>query len=139
MLRRPIYALSVKQPWAALVVAGRKTVEVRKWATAIRGRVYIHAARVPDHRPEGWAQVPDELKPLSQLCGGLIGAADLTACLSYRTPAGFAADVAKHLNAADWFEGRQMYGFVFRGAGPVPFVPCKGNVRFFTVNVPAAT
>jgi hypothetical protein len=139
VFHRPTYALSIKQPWAALVVAGRKTVEVRKWSTAIRGRVYIHAARVPDDRSEGWAQVPDELKPLSQLGGGLIGVADLTACLLYRTPAGFAADGPKHLNAPGWFEGPRMYGFVFRGAEPVPFTPRKGTVRFFTVDVPAVT
>jgi hypothetical protein len=136
---RPTYALSLKQPWAALVVAGRKAVEVRKWATAVRGRVYIHAARVPDDRPEAWAQVPDDLQSLVQLRGGVIGAAELTACVSYRTPAGFAADMPKHLNAPDWFTGPRMYGFVFRGAAPVPFVPCKGYVRFFTVEVPAAT
>ena len=139
MFRRPTYALSLKQPWAALVVAGRKTVEVRKWATAVRGRVYIHAARVPDDRPEAWSHVPAELRPLAQLAGGLIGAADLAGCVLYRTPAGFAADGPKHLNAPDWFAGPRMYGFVFRGAEPVPFVPCKGNVRFFTVEVPAAT
>ena len=139
VIRRPTYALSLKQPWAALVVAGRKTVEVRKWATAIRGRVYIHAARVPDNRAEAWAQVPDDLKPLSQLRGGLIGAADLTACLSSRSAAVFAADVPRHLNAPDWFEAPRMYGFVFRGAEPVPFACCKGNVRFFTVEVPATT
>ena len=62
MLRRPTYALSLKQPWAALVVAGRKAIEVRKWPTGVRGRVFIHAARVPDDRPEAWTLVPDDLR-----------------------------------------------------------------------------
>src|SRR3712207_8348570 len=31
------YALSVKQPWAALLAAGVKTVEVRTWPTNRRG------------------------------------------------------------------------------------------------------
>jgi hypothetical protein len=137
VIRRPAYALSLKQPWAALVVSGRKTIEVRKWATAIRGRVLIHAAKVSDDRPEVWALVEDELKPLAQLSGGVIGAAELVRCLLYRTPARFAADVAKHLNAPDWFEAPKMYGFEFRGGEALPFVPCKGNVRFFTVDVPA--
>src|SRR5204863_2700985 len=39
-----VYALSLKQPWAALLVHGRKSVEVRSWPTARRGRVLIHAA-----------------------------------------------------------------------------------------------
>jgi hypothetical protein len=137
VLRRPTYALSLKQPWAALVVAGRKSIEVRKWATAIRGRVLIHAAKIPDERDEAWRFVTDELKPLSQLSGGIIGAAELTGCLMYRAAAGFAVDAGKHLNAPEWFEGPKMYGFVFRGGETVPFFPCKGNVRFFTVNVSA--
>jgi hypothetical protein len=139
VLRRPTYALSLKQPWAALVVAGKKTIEVRKWATAVRGRVYIHAARIPDRRPEAWEFLTEDLRPLAQLHGGIIGAAELTGCILYRTPAGFAADVPKHLNRPEWFEAPRMYGFQFRGGEPVPFVPCKGNVRFFSVEVPAAT
>src|SRR4051794_31022472 len=55
------YALSLKQPWAALLVHGVKTIEVRRWPTARRGRVLIHAARVPDDRPEAWSRVPEEL------------------------------------------------------------------------------
>jgi hypothetical protein len=139
VLRRPTYALSLKQPWAALVVAGKKSIEVRKWATGVRGRVCIHAARIPDRRPEAWVRVTDDLRPLAQLMGGIIGVADLTGCILYRTPAGFAADEARHFNRPDWFEPPRMYGFQFRGGEPVPFVPCKGNVRFFSVELPAAT
>jgi len=139
VLRRPTYALSLKQPWAALVVAGRKAIEVRKWATRVRGRVFIHAAKMPDERPEAWALVSADLKSLVQLGGGLIGAAELAGCVLYRTAAGFAADGPRHLNPPDWFEPPRMYGFVFRGGEPVPFLPCKGSVRFFTVEVPAPT
>jgi hypothetical protein len=137
VVRRPTYALSLKQPWAALVVGGRKTIEVRNWATAVRGKFYVHAARIPDERPEVWALLPDDLKPLAELAGGLIGSAELSACVMYRTAAGFAADAPKHLNSPDWFEPPRMYGFHLRAATPLPFFPCKGNVRFFTVNVPA--
>ena len=134
--RRPAYALSLKQPWAALLVAGRKTIEVRKWPTAVRGRVYIHAARTVDDRPAGWAQVPDDLRALAQQTGGLIGSAELTGCIIYRTSAGFAADAPRHGNDPTWFEPPHMYGFTFRHAVAVPFVPRKGQVRFFTVEPP---
>ena len=136
MLRRPAYALSVKQPWAALIVAGRKTVEVRKWATSVRGRVFIHAARRADDRPAAWAAVTDDLRPLTAFRGGVIGAADLTGCVVYRTPGEFAADAARHGNDPAWFEPPCMYGFAFRGGLPVPFVPFRGSVRFFRVEVP---
>ncbi len=130
------YALSIKQPWAALVVAGLKTIEVRRWSTAVRGRVFIHAARIPDERPEAWAWVKDELRPLAELGGGLIGSVELAACVRYRTPAGFAGDVDKHLNDPSWFQGPHMFGFVFRGGQLTAFSPCKGNVRFFSVVAP---
>jgi ASCH domain len=138
LLRRPSYALSLKQPWAALVVAGRKTIEVRKWPTAIRGRVFIHAARTVDNRPAAWAWVSDDVRPLAELTGGVIGSAELTGCVLYRTAAGFADDLTKHRNEPSWFEPPHMYGFTFRAASAIPFVPCKGQVRFFTVDLPEA-
>ena len=52
------YALSIKQPWASLIVHGLKTIEVRAWPTARRGRILIHAARVSDDRPFGWEILP---------------------------------------------------------------------------------
>lgn len=136
MLRRPSYALSLKQPWAALVVSGRKTIEIRKWATSVRGRVYIHAARIADDRPDGWALVTDELKPLAQLSGGIIGSAELFGCLLYRSAAGFVSDAAKHFNPPDWFSPPKMYGFQFRVARAESFKACKGNVRFFRIDAP---
>ncbi|MCB2188832.1 MAG: ASCH domain-containing protein [Deltaproteobacteria bacterium] len=36
--------LSIRQPWASLIVAGMKDVENRSWATKYRGPVLIHAA-----------------------------------------------------------------------------------------------
>src|SRR5262249_11050532 len=57
-----MFALSLKQPWATLLVHGLKTIEVRRWQTVRRGRVLIHAARLPDDRREAWAHVPPELE-----------------------------------------------------------------------------
>ncbi|GAA4338629.1 hypothetical protein GCM10023149_48730 [Mucilaginibacter gynuensis] len=38
-------ALSIKQPWAELIVAGIKDIENRSWRTNFRGRVYVHASQ----------------------------------------------------------------------------------------------
>src|SRR6516164_3913073 len=97
------YALSLKQPWAALLVHGRKTIEVRSWPTTRRGRILIHAARVSDERPEAWALVPAELREAAELVGGLVGSAELVSCIAYRTAEGFAADQTRHLNPPAWF------------------------------------
>lgn len=35
-------ALSIRQPWAELILQGRKTIELRKWDTDYRGLVWLH-------------------------------------------------------------------------------------------------
>jgi hypothetical protein len=127
-------ALSLKQPWAALLAHGLKTVEVRRWPTRRRGPVLIHAARVPDDRPEAWAHVPAELREAARLGGGIVGVGRLTGCLAYRTLAAFLADQARHLNDPSWFEPPLLYGFTFTELTVLPFRACAGNVRFFTVD-----
>jgi hypothetical protein len=37
--------LSVRQPWAALIVSGHKDIENRTWSTRYRGPVLIHASQ----------------------------------------------------------------------------------------------
>ena len=136
MISRPCYALSIKQPWAALLVVGLKTVEVRKWATRIRGQVYIHAARDPDKRADGWSHLTEQTRQLAELRGVVIGVADLRACVMYRTKAEFSRDSDRHLNPDAWFVTPRLYGFEFRSPKVVTPFPWTGNVRFFTVEVP---
>jgi hypothetical protein len=134
MTPTPSYALSVKQPWAALLALGVKTVEVRTWPTSRRGPVLIHAAKVPDPRPEAWAWVTTpELRALAELTGGVIGVGALVDCLRYDTPAKFAADRGRHLNAPEWFVETGLCGFAFRSLRPIPYHPCLGNTFFFPV------
>lgn len=127
------YALSLKQPWAALLVAGLKTVEVRKWPTTRRGRILIHAARIPDGRDEAWKHVPPQLLDTAQLVGGILGVAELVDCITYRTVEVFTADRPKHLNEPTWFEPPVLYGFSFARAAPLPFRVYPGWMRFFEV------
>jgi hypothetical protein len=129
----PTHALSLKQPWAALLVHGRKTIEVRNWPTPRRGRILIHAARIPDPRPEAWAHLPPELRAAAEQVGGLIGAADLTGCVEYRTPETFAVDRLLHLNEPTWFKPPVLYGFTFANMTATPFRRLPGWMRFFPV------
>ncbi|HKI36655.1 MAG TPA: ASCH domain-containing protein [Gemmataceae bacterium] len=128
-----MFALSLKQPWAALLAHGLKTIEVRRWPTARRERILIHAARVPDERPEAWAHVPAEVLPAARLLGGILGAGDLTGCVAYRNLADFAAGQPHHLNEVSWFEEPALYGFVFENLTVLPFRRYPGWMRFFPV------
>lgn len=44
----PMKALTVKQPWASLIMSGEKDVENRSWATRHRGLIAIHSSARPD-------------------------------------------------------------------------------------------
>jgi len=56
-----VKTLSIQQPWAALIAAGVKTIEVRTWRTEYRGPLLIHATkrssfrRSPDVDPTDYA------------------------------------------------------------------------------------
>jgi hypothetical protein len=127
----PYRALSLKQPWATLLAAGLKTIEVRRWKTAQTGELLIHAARVPDGRPQAWAHVPPALRDACRLEGGVVGVGVLTGCKHYPTLASFVADEAHHLNDPSWFEASGLFGLCFRDLRTLPFVRVPGYVRIF--------
>lgn len=128
------YALSVKQPWATLLACGVKSVEVRTWPTRRRGRLLIHASKVPDPRPDGWAYLTTpRLRARAELLGGVVGVGELVGCVRYNTPERFLADRGRHLNPPDWFRPAGLHGLAFRGLSAVDFWPCPGNTFFFPV------
>ncbi len=130
-------ALSIKQPWAALIVHGLKTVEVRGWGTRLRGVVLIHASGTADERPQVWEGLPAEVSATAQLRGGLIGAAELVDCVSYRNRDAFAADRPRHWNRPEWFREPVAYGLVFERPRVLPFRRVKGWFKFFRVELKA--
>jgi uncharacterized protein (UPF0264 family) len=127
-------ALSLKQPWAALLAHGWKTIEVRRWTTRHKGQVLIHAAREDDER----ARVPElahsELRQVTELRGGIIGVGNLREVKPYRSREEFVADRHLHFNDPSWFE-EGLYGFCFEDLVPVRFIPEPGYFRLFTVDL----
>ena len=106
---------------------------MRRWPTVRRGTILVHAARVPDERPEAWSRVPDELREATRQVGGIVGRGELVDCVTYRSADDFAADRARHLNDPSWFEDPVMYGFVFANLRALPFRSYPGWMRFFQV------
>lgn len=66
-------ALTVRQPWASLIIAGVKDVENRTWRTSYRGRLLIHAGRGRDTCDH---EVPDDLPG-----GVILGSVTLLDCV----------------------------------------------------------
>lgn len=70
--------LTVRQPWASLIVAGFKDVENRTWPTNYRGRLGIHAgSRVEEEALDEYGHLLEDELPL----GALVGSVDLIDCV----------------------------------------------------------
>ncbi len=126
-------AISIRQPWAGLIVAGRKRIEIRHWSTSLRGRLLIHASKTRDERREALYRITPDVEALCSLTGGVIGLVDLIECQEYRTRDQFVRAAADHLNLPEWFDPPAMYGFCLATPIAVPFHRCSGQTRFFYV------
>ncbi len=120
-------ALSIKQPWAWLIVQGYKDIENRAWKTAFRGRFLVQAGLKFDHA--GYQTILDQFDiPLPRVDaferGGVVGAAVIMDCVDH--------------SDSPWFEGP--YGFILKDPQPLPFTPLRGQLGFFNADyeMPAA-
>jgi hypothetical protein len=113
--------LSVKQPWAWLLVNGIRPVENRSSHSAYRGVVLIHASLyAPTKSDLAYAamrirQVRSKIPLPPQggfLRGGIIGAVDMVDCVSAHRSVFFSGPV----------------GFVFKNPRLLPFMPMRGMV-----------
>lgn len=115
--------LSIRQPWAWLIVEGAKDIENRNWPTRFRGVFLIHASSGLTRMDYKDCQKfcikngsgiilppPEEL-----LRGGIVGQARVVDCVKS--------------SDSRWFVGP--WGFVIRDAYSMPFQQCKGALGFF--------
>lgn len=115
--------LSIKQPYAHLIVHGVKDIENRDWRfpPIYRGPLLIHAGQKPN-RDVPWAWIRERCGqplPPNYPLGGIVGRVELV-------------DVVRQ-SASSWFVGP--LGFVFEKAQPLPFTPLKGHLGLFDVDM----
>ena len=129
----PPFVISIRQPWAWLIVNGYKNVENRTWRRAFTGPVCIHASQKIDvdaqqalfmgqhpvdsdfSLPPGCAERFIEDTKTVPMLGGIVGTAEITGCVS---------DLD-----SPWFVGP--YGFTLANARPAPFVAMPGKLGIF--------
>ena len=70
-------ALTIKQPYASLIVNGYKRVEFRTWKTNYRGKILIHAGLSSDKESLN----NFESYNLEYVKGAIIGEADIVDCV----------------------------------------------------------
>jgi len=118
-----MYALSIKQPWANLIISGIKPVENRTWSTPYRGPLLIHASKAWDKEgaeyiTENYPELKGFIDRSRRDTGKILGQVTMTDC------------VKNH--HSEWFFGP--YGFVF--IKPREFnkpIPYKGALGIFYV------
>ncbi len=69
--------LTIKQPWASLIIEGYKRFEFRSWKTKYRGDLLIHAGKSIDR--EAYERLKGYLKDMP--LGKIIGKVELTDCI----------------------------------------------------------
>lgn len=69
--------LTIKQPWASLIIKGYKKYEFRSWKTNYRGKILIHAGLSADKLD----QQRFNSYNLNYIKGAIIGEADITDCI----------------------------------------------------------
>ena len=122
--------LSVCQPFADLIIDGRKTIELRKWNTNFRGEFLIHAPlkiRIDDCIR---LKIDQKLKT-----GVIIGKVDLYDVKKYTSIKEIVKDKKLHF-ASKKFHDRT-FGFILRNPKlfKIP-IPYKGKLGFFDVDLP---
>ena len=115
-------ALSIREPWAWLIVNGYKDVENRTWSTNFRGRIYVQAGRRinPWDFPEQRKYIKDSglIIPLELSLGAIIGEVTITDCVDR--------------SGSPWFCGP--FGFCL--SKPIAydqFIPYRGQLGCFEV------
>lgn len=117
-----IRALSVRQPWAWLIVNGYKDVENRSWSTKHRGPLLIHAglsdANLNEETLRAYEQQYGVKLPLPNAyeLGGIVGLVDVVDC--------------KPRTNSKWHV-RGQTGWVLAYPKRLSFRPCKGAVSLF--------
>ena len=117
--------LSVCQPFADLIIEGKKTIELRKWNTKFRGEFLVHAPqkiRLDDCKRLN-------IKP-NLTVGAIIGKVELIDVKKYENDLQIKSDSNKHLASNGMDENK--YGFILKNPKQlrVP-ISCNGQLNFF--------
>lgn len=111
--------LTVRQPWASLIVCGAKNIENRTWSTSYRGPLLIQASASLSR---------SELRAARELCDS-IGVS-----IPENLPLGGIVGITRVLDCVErsdspWFCGP--IGWALSGSRELPFVAIKGQLGLF--------
>ena len=112
-------ALTIRQPWASLIVFGEKDVENRTWTTRHRGSLAIHAGQAVDHDLQAWQlNIAQRINTFPR--GAIVGIVDLR-------------DVVRD-SRSRWAEPGHHH-WVLTDPRPIEPVPMRGRLGLWTPDV----
>ena len=118
--------LSICQPFAELIVQGKKTIELRKWNTKFRGEFLVHAPK--NILREDCKRM--KISPSLIVSGAIIGKVNLVDVKKYDSDKELYNDKKKHHAISDNTENE--YGFILENPKklrvPIPYL---GKLNFF--------
>ncbi|MFB5603936.1 MAG: ASCH domain-containing protein [Candidatus Nitrosomaritimum aestuariumsis] len=125
--------LSVSQPFADLIISGKKIIELRKWNTNFRGEFLIHAPL--KIRSDDCKRLKLNKKFVR---GAIVGKATIYDVKKYDSVKELQKDKKYHFSSQDL--GNKKFGFMLKNAKQfrIP-IPCKGRLGFFDVELPKIT
>ena len=117
---------SICQPFAELIVEGKKTIELRNWNTKFRGEFLVHAAR--NMLLEDCKRM--KLDPKSLTIGAIIGKVNLVDVKKYNSEKELSADRKKHHAKIDYTQNK--YGFILEKPKKLKIpIEYSGKLNFF--------
>ena len=117
--------LSVCQPFANLIIEGKKTIELRKWNTEFRGEFLVHSPRKIRTDACKRLQIKSNL-----ITGAIIGKVKLVDVKKYENESELKLDSKKHLASKYALENK--YGFVLEKPKQLKVpIPYNGQLNFF--------
>jgi ASCH domain len=102
---RSILAISIRQPWAELILRGVKEIEIRSWDDAYRGDLYLHTGK----RPDGYRILEFGMGEL--FLGGYVGVIEVAAIIPF-SEARWEEWRPKHLDNGRFQSG--LYAWIIR-------------------------
>jgi hypothetical protein len=147
-------AITIKQPWASLIIEGGKDIENRTRRTHVRGWVLVHAGQswsdelcfsvfdfcrakgLLEYReinPDGSAS--ERVRSVIQsvpILGGIIGAMHISDCVESSDSPWFMGPDRKGQFAV----AHRCFGYVIDRVVKLPFLPCRGHQGWFNVELP---
>ena len=118
--------LSICQPFAELIVQGKKTIELRKWNTKFRGEFLVHAAK--NILEEDCKRM--KISPKTVTTGAIIGKVNLVDVKKYESDKELNKDKKKHHSVSN--NTKNKYGFILENPKKLR-VPIEymGKLNFF--------